>query len=314
MIRPLLLCALLVLCASACSVAGTAGTPRATERASMVQNSPEAAYASPIAPRASNTPNEAGTLAVMALNATEKARSEAREMLDRTATMQVKNDAYVAGTQTAQSPGQTATVKAQGTQNALSAVQWTREAARETATYAAPRDEATAVYLRESAKWAPISAVVDWLAMLLGGLGVFAIGGALAYVVLTRPHVAPTVEPVEEESTDDTFGLGPDLLPIPDVPEPCPLTGDMLMHYIDYAMSNAPLGVQNAGAALTGVVDRGSCWAMVNWLDGRKYTTIERVKETNSNYSKKVLNENGRQWCKDEREKYATPTLLPESA
>lgn len=91
--------ALLLFLLTACS--GTAAGGRVQETPqngaqSRIAASPEITqfYASTETRPATATPNAAGTLAVLSLQATEKTRLENREMLDRTATMQALANQY----------------------------------------------------------------------------------------------------------------------------------------------------------------------------------------------------------------------------
>lgn len=138
---------------------------------------------------ATATPNGAGTRVVLELQGTQQEKADQRDFSNRTSTMQALVNRYVADTATAAAPFATAHERALSTSNAMINAQMTQSADSATQTKAAPADAATAVYLVERAKWAALDAFASPVGILFGGMGIFVISVALAYVIATRPQI-----------------------------------------------------------------------------------------------------------------------------
>jgi hypothetical protein len=170
----------------------------------------------------SATPNEAGTLAVMQLEATGRAVQADNTHTALTVTMQAKMDLYVIQTQAAQAPAQTATARYQSTANALAVLRITEQSSVWTATAAAPVVAATSAKLIEDAKNAPVRSFGEaWGLVIMDVLGfalVVLIGFALANNGHWFQHSAQVVEDDEPEPVREHWipeQTGKDLISIP---------------------------------------------------------------------------------------------------
>lgn len=209
-LRAALLPLLVLLCASvACSTnAGAARTPQGTPEAQTAQEGQGAALQSKNAiglsstatTYASATPNEAGTLAVMSLNATLDTERFERQSATETKGVSLTQSVYVAQTVIAQKPAQVATKNQQSTQNALTLFGMTQSADNRTATAEYPTLVFSVAQSEAQAKAAPFAAFAYPVFMILGSLALLIIAGGVVWVLVQKP-AEPTPE-IDDETIE----------------------------------------------------------------------------------------------------------------
>jgi len=257
---------------------------------------------------AAQTASEAGRQAdvIISGNIAEQKRADA-DRAQAEETLSAAEMEFSDRTATAYAPAATGTKAFQETQIAQFLGKSTLDAAQLTATAQAPQFAAAA----ERAKVAGIWDVL--VGTGAAGLGIFL--ATIGATVLYRERAAWKYwnrHTVAEEAPHVRLGAKPgELVPVsPNTLTLCPLAGAELRMYCEYALTGAPLGVQNASEALKGIVDRDGCWRMVSWLDEREYTAFDRRQtEAGQNYTVKSLSQKGRDWC---NERLGAPSPTPQ--
>ena len=226
MTRPALLLLVLSIALTACSVSAPKSAVERQREATQAAETPILAptgenVAATEKPAKTATPNDAGTLAVMALQATERAQEADNVHFAATVAMQAKIDNYVLQTQTAQPRNQTATAQVQATQNALMVMQSTKQVEQWTATAAAPIVAATSAYLIERTKYAAFVTLAEPVGFVLFGLSVLLLSLAALSAVMRKaaPVQAEYDEPEPDReqwhAPEPGQGVGADLVSIP---------------------------------------------------------------------------------------------------